>query len=80
MTEKLVELDPSKDEQELEEKVYGVAVAKVISNLDATGEGRVQLSLPWLPGFEASSPVRIGAMSIAILSPVCTISGRQPRR
>lgn len=32
--------------------IYGVAVAEVVSNLDLTGLGRVQLRLPWLPGYQ----------------------------
>jgi uncharacterized protein involved in type VI secretion and phage assembly len=31
-------------------RVYGVALAQVVSNNDLTGLGRVQLRLPWLPG------------------------------
>jgi uncharacterized protein involved in type VI secretion and phage assembly len=34
------------------EKVYGVAIASVISNIDSLGEARVQIRLPWLPGYE----------------------------
>jgi uncharacterized protein involved in type VI secretion and phage assembly len=34
-----------------EKKVYGVTVATVINNIDCTGQARVQLSLPWLPGY-----------------------------
>jgi uncharacterized protein involved in type VI secretion and phage assembly len=34
------------------DKIYGVAIATVISNIDSLGEARVQLRLPWLPGFE----------------------------
>jgi uncharacterized protein involved in type VI secretion and phage assembly len=33
------------------EKVQGVSVATVVNNIDSTGEARVQLMLPWLPGF-----------------------------
>lgn len=33
-----------------EKKIYGVAVAQVINNFDSTGQARVQLMLPWLPG------------------------------
>jgi uncharacterized protein involved in type VI secretion and phage assembly len=33
-----------------ERHVYGVVIAKVTNNVDATGEGRVQVELPWLPG------------------------------
>jgi uncharacterized protein involved in type VI secretion and phage assembly len=32
-------------------RIYGVAVAQVINNIDALGEARVQIQLPWLPGF-----------------------------
>ncbi len=35
-----------------DKKIYGVAVAMVINNFDSTGQARVQLSLPWLPGFQ----------------------------
>ncbi|MCM5680488.1 phage baseplate assembly protein V [Schlegelella sp. S2-27] len=34
-----------------EKKVYGVSVAMVLNNIDCTGQARVQLMLPWLPGF-----------------------------
>jgi uncharacterized protein involved in type VI secretion and phage assembly len=34
-----------------ENKVYGVSVATVLNNIDCTGEARVQLLLPWLPGY-----------------------------
>jgi phage baseplate assembly protein gpV len=34
-----------------QKKIDGIAVGMVINNLDVTGEARVQLSLPWLPGF-----------------------------
>lgn len=34
------------------DKVYGVAIASVISNIDSLGEARVQIRLPWLPGYE----------------------------
>ena len=40
-------------------RISGVAVAQVISNLDATGSGRVQLKLPWLPGFEPWARVAV---------------------
>jgi phage baseplate assembly protein gpV len=36
---------------EKDDKIYGVAIATVISNIDLLGEARVQLSLPWAPGF-----------------------------
>ncbi len=34
-----------------ENKIYGVSVATVLNNIDCTGEARVQLQLPWLPGY-----------------------------
>jgi uncharacterized protein involved in type VI secretion and phage assembly len=34
-----------------ERKIYGVALAVVINIQDVTGEARVQLMLPWMPGF-----------------------------
>ena len=39
------------DKADSAEKVNGVAVATVFNNIDSTGEARVQLMLPWLPGF-----------------------------
>lgn len=33
-------------------KVYGVTVATVTNNLDATMQGRVQIHLPWAPGLD----------------------------
>jgi uncharacterized protein involved in type VI secretion and phage assembly len=33
-------------------RIYGVSVAMVVNNVDSTGLGRVQLRLPWIPGFE----------------------------
>jgi uncharacterized protein involved in type VI secretion and phage assembly len=35
-----------------EKKIFGVTVCTVINNIDCTGGARVQLSLPWLPGFQ----------------------------
>src|SRR5581483_2508002 len=35
-----------------EDEIRGVALAVVLDNVDLEGEGRVQLRLPWLPGFE----------------------------
>lgn len=32
-------------------EVPGAAVATVVNNIDLTGEARVQIALPWLPGF-----------------------------
>ena len=34
-----------------DKKVFGVSVATVLNNIDCTGEARVMLLLPWLPGF-----------------------------
>lgn len=33
-----------------EKKIHGVTIATVINNVDLTGQARVQLMLPWLPG------------------------------
>jgi uncharacterized protein involved in type VI secretion and phage assembly len=44
-----------------EQVIYGVAVAEVINNLDASGLGRVQLRFPWLPGLEPWA--RVAALS-----------------
>lgn len=33
-------------------RVGGVAVAQVVTNVDSTGQGRVQVRFPWLPGIE----------------------------
>ena len=38
--------------EEKDDKIYGVAVATVVDNIDLLGEARVQVSLPWAPGFE----------------------------
>lgn len=38
--------------REEEKKIYGVTVATVINNIDCIGGARVQLMLPWLPGFQ----------------------------
>lgn len=35
-----------------ENKIYGVTVCQVINNIDCTGGARVQLMLPWLPGYQ----------------------------
>lgn len=37
--------------REEEKKIFGVTVCTVLSNIDCNGQARVQLSLPWLPGF-----------------------------
>lgn len=52
MASKLFELGATQNFKEKDKKVYGVVSATVIDNVDCTGEARVQLLLPWLPGFE----------------------------
>lgn len=39
--------------------IYGVTLAKVVSNVDETGLGRVQLKLPWLPGYQPWARVAV---------------------
>lgn len=36
----------------MDRRIYGVAPAQVIGNRDSQAQGRVQLSLPWLPGYQ----------------------------
>jgi uncharacterized protein involved in type VI secretion and phage assembly len=45
--------EPVLDEEQLERRINGVAIAKVESNKDIRGEGRVLLSFPWAPGITA---------------------------
>jgi uncharacterized protein involved in type VI secretion and phage assembly len=40
-------------------KIYGVALATVLNNLDTTGKARVQLSLPWLPDYQPWARVAV---------------------
>lgn len=47
----LVESAARVDEPE-DRRIYGVTVAQVVNNCDETRSGRVQVRLPWLPGFE----------------------------
>jgi uncharacterized protein involved in type VI secretion and phage assembly len=42
-----------------EVRFYGVAIAEVVSNSDATGLGRVQVRLPWLSGFQPWARVAV---------------------
>jgi phage baseplate assembly protein V len=42
-----------------EERIQGVALAVVLDNIDLEGEGRVQVQLPWLPGFEPWARVAV---------------------
>lgn len=39
------------DDEKQDDHVYGVAVATVVNNIDLLSEARVQLNLPWAPGF-----------------------------
>lgn len=39
------------DDEKQDDHIYGVAVATVVDNIDLLGEARVQLNLPWVPGF-----------------------------
>jgi phage baseplate assembly protein gpV len=39
------------DDEKQDDHIYGVAPATVIDNIDLLGEARVQLLLPWAPGF-----------------------------
>lgn len=39
------------DDAKKDDHIYGVAVAVVVNNIDLLGEARVQLNLPWAPGF-----------------------------
>ena len=40
-------------------RFYGVAIAEVVSNMDAMGLGRVQLRLPWLSGYQPWARVAV---------------------
>jgi phage baseplate assembly protein gpV len=40
------------DEEKQDDRIYGVAPATVIDNIDLLNEARVQLLLPWAPGFQ----------------------------
>ena len=40
-------------------RIYGVAVAEVLSNWDSLGLGRVQLRLPWMPDFQPWARVAV---------------------
>lgn len=53
MTDGLIESAAKRESEAPEQlRISGVAVATVINNVDAMSLGRVQLKLPWLPGFE----------------------------
>jgi uncharacterized protein involved in type VI secretion and phage assembly len=40
-------------------RFFGVAIAEVVGNQDTTGLGRVQLRLPWLPGYQPWARVAV---------------------
>lgn len=42
-----------------ERRLYGIALAQVVTNLDTTGQGRVQVRLPWLPGIQPWARVAV---------------------
>lgn len=44
---------------EEDNRIYGVAIAQVISNVDMNGLGRVQLQLPWLPDLQPWARVAV---------------------
>jgi uncharacterized protein involved in type VI secretion and phage assembly len=44
--------EPEPEDEEQERRIYGVAPATVVSNVDEGGEGQVQVRFPWLPGIE----------------------------
>ena len=48
----LMQLMTELGEKEVDRRIYGVAVAQVINNVDVMNLGRVQLMLPWLPGYQ----------------------------
>lgn len=46
-------------DSDAEQRVRGVALATVTNNMDISGQGRVQLSYPWLPGVEPWARVAV---------------------
>jgi uncharacterized protein involved in type VI secretion and phage assembly len=48
---------PAKGDEQ--NKIYGVANATVLNNMDTNGKGRVQLRLPWLPDYEPWARVAV---------------------
>ena len=43
----------------VDRKIFGVVPAQVLNNVDETGKGRVQVRLPWMPGFEPWARVSV---------------------
>lgn len=35
-----------------ERRIFGIAIGQVVDNVDSTNRARVQIRLPWLPGFD----------------------------
>jgi uncharacterized protein involved in type VI secretion and phage assembly len=52
-------IDSAVPEAATEMRFFGVAIAEVIDTLDETGLGRVQLRLPWLPGYQPWARVAV---------------------
>jgi uncharacterized protein involved in type VI secretion and phage assembly len=52
MTDGLINSMASDNGSGASQRIYGVVVAQVISNMDALTQGRVQLKFPWMPGVE----------------------------
>lgn len=46
-----LDLEPKQDDPEDASRMFSVAVGTVICNIDSLGLGRVQVNIPWLPGF-----------------------------
>lgn len=52
MANELLSANQTEEDPDAASRMVSVAVAKVICNIDSLGQGRVQVSIPWLPGFE----------------------------
>ncbi len=50
-----------KEPEDEERRIYGVAVATVVDNVDECGEGRVKVRFPWLPDIEPWARVAVPA-------------------
>lgn len=49
----------AKPRAEEEQQLYSVALARVVNNIDPTGNARVQVSYPWLPGVQVWARVAV---------------------
>lgn len=58
MPEGLIETAAQAETPE-DQRFYGLFVAQVINNIDKTGQARVQVRLPWLPGFDPWARVAV---------------------